>query len=77
MVMETIKDPKAQVAQLQQQIQEQIQDVGDSIGQKLDIDLFKKFTGQENSQVLEKLGELESQLRILNEKVDALNKKSL
>ena len=76
MVLETIKDPKTHVAQLQQQIQEQIHDVGDSIGQKLDLDLFKKFTGQENKEIMEKLNSLETTISDLSKKVDKLNKKT-
>ena len=73
-LMDTIKDPKAQVAQLQEQIQEQIHEVQESIGQKLDIDVLKRFSGQDNEEILKKLDDLTNRMDTMEEKIDALSK---
>lgn len=73
-LMETIKDPKAQVAHIQEQIQEQIHEVGESIGQKLDIDVLKRFTGQDYEEIMDKLNGINSRMEAIENKIDALSK---
>ena len=73
-LMDTIKDPKAQVVHLQEQIQEQIQEVQESIGQKLDIDVLKRFSGQDSEEIMKKLDDLSSKMNVMEEKLDALSK---
>jgi len=61
MVMETIKDPKGQVAN----IREQLTDVGEEIGQKLEIDTWRTASKSD-------LKDLIGQISSLNKKVDAI-----
>ena len=72
-LMDTIKDPKAQVVQLQEQIQEQIHEVQESIGQKLDIDVIKRFTGQDHDEVIQRLDDLTQKMNVIEAKLDALS----
>lgn len=75
MVMETIKDPKKQVAQLQDQIQDQIHHVKDEISQKLEIDSWKRASKSDYNEILQKLDALSVEISSLNEKVDLLSKR--
>jgi DNA repair ATPase RecN len=74
LVMDTIKDPKKQVANIQQQIHDQIQDVGDSIGEKFDLDVLKRFTGQDE-EILQKLSAITEELSALRKQVKSIEKK--
>ena len=68
MAIETIKDPRKGVAQ----IQEQITQVGEEIGSKLEIDNIRSATKSDLQIVLNRLDEVSSDLRALHKKVDAL-----
>lgn len=74
MVMETIKDPKKQVAQIQDQIQDQISHVKEEIGQKLDIDSWMRSSKADYKEIMQKLETLSNELSNLNEKVENLSK---
>ena len=76
MVMETIKDPKKQVAHFQDQIQDQIHQVKDEISQKLEIDTWFSASKADYKQVIQKLEELSGEISKLNKKVDGLGKKT-
>ena len=71
MVMETIKDPKKQVAQFQDQMHQ----VRDEISQKLEIDSWLRASKADYKQVMEKLEALSGELSDINRKIDALSKK--
>ncbi len=73
-VMETIKDPKKQVAQFQGQIQEQINQVKEDIGQKIDLDSWLSSSKSDSRLILEKLESLSKEVAALNEKVTKLKK---
>ena len=73
-LMDTIKDPKGQVAQIQEQIQEQIHEVGESIGQKLDIDVLKRFTGQDYEEIMSKLDQIDNRMANIESRLDAISK---
>ncbi len=75
MVMDTIKDPKKQVAQIQDQIQDQLSHVKDEIGQKLDIDSWLNSSKSDSKLILEKLEKLSGDISKLNKKVEKLSKK--
>ena len=75
MVMETIKDPKKQVTQIQDQLQDQFQQVRDDISQKLEIDSWRAASKDDFRQILGKLEELSNDVASLNKKVDQLSKK--
>ena len=76
MVVETIKDPKKQVAHFQDQIQDQIHQVKDEISQKLEIDSWLRASKADYSQIMEKLNQLTDEMSALNKKVDKLSKKT-
>ncbi len=75
MVIETIKDPKKQVAQLQDQLQDQISHVRDEIGQKLEIDNWIGPTKVDINHLAEMLNKINNDINTLHEKVDKLSKK--
>ena len=74
LIMETLKDPKKQVAQIQDQIQDQIHIVSDEISAKVEIDQWRNATKSDFKKVMETLSTLSSDLKTLNAKVDAMNK---
>lgn len=73
LVLETIKDPKKQVAQ----IQDQLSQVGDEIGHKLDMDTRKWRSASKSDfeNVLSALQTLTKQVGALSDKVDSLSDK--
>lgn len=75
MVLDTIKDPKKQVAQIQDQIQDQISQVKDEIGQKLDFDSWLTSSKSDSKLIMEKLEKLSGDISKLNKKVEKLSKK--
>lgn len=83
MVMETIKDPKKGIAQIQQQItevgdelQHQIgQQIEEKIGRKLEIDEWRGPTKADHLEMMELMQSMSKQIASLNKKVNALSKK--
>lgn len=83
LVIDTIKDPKKQVNQIQEQLQEQIHHVSDAIeqkiedrlGQKLEIDDWRSATKSDYKNLMKILEQLSSDVANLNKKVEALTKK--
>ena len=75
LVMDSIKDPKKQVAQIQEQIQEQINQAGDAIGQKLEIDDWRISSKADYKNMMKVLEQLTIEVSTLNKKVDSLAKK--
>ncbi|MEL6122940.1 MAG: hypothetical protein AAFR14_04405 [Bacteroidota bacterium] len=71
LVLDTIKDPKKQVAQ----IQDQLSQVGDELGHKLDKDTRKWRTATKTDleQVLSAVESLSVQVKQLGEKVDEIS----
>ena len=76
MVIETIKDPKKQVAQIQDQLQDQLNQVRDEIGQKLELDNWRTSTKADSNQMLHLLEQVVTDLADLHKKVDQLSKKT-
>ena len=74
-VRETIKDPKKQVAHLQDQIQGQIHQVKDEISQKLEVDSWLTASKGDFKLIMQKLEQLSGEISNLNKKVDSLSKK--
>jgi polyhydroxyalkanoate synthesis regulator phasin len=74
LVMDTIKDPKKQVAHIQGQIQDQISHVKEEIGHKLDLDSWLNSTKSDSRHIMEKLEALSKEVAALNKKVDKLKK---
>ncbi len=75
MMVETIKDPKKQVAQLQGQIQDQIEQVKGGLAEKLEINSWLSASKGDYQQIMQMLGMLSNDIADLNEKVDRLSKK--
>ncbi|MEL7250041.1 MAG: hypothetical protein AAFO03_16550 [Bacteroidota bacterium] len=76
MMVETIKDPKKQVAQLQDQIQDQIEQVKGGLAEKLEINSWLAASKDDYQQIMQMLGKLSNDISALNEKVDRLSKNS-
>ena len=70
-VMETIKDPKHQVEHLQQQINQ----MGDAIGQKLEIDNWRTSSKADLQKVMDLMEKMSGELTALSTKVDQLSKR--
>ncbi len=79
MVMDTIKDPKKQVAQIQNQIS-QVSDVvtqklEEQLGQKLEIDEWRAASKNDYAMMMEQMAAMTKAIEGLNKKVDKLGKK--
>ena len=70
MAIETIRDPRKGVAQ----IQEQISQVGEDIGHRLEIDEWRGATKSDFKSIMETLNKVTTELAVLNKKVDKLSK---
>lgn len=75
MVIDTIKDPKKQVAQIQEQIQEQLHQVKEEIGDKLEIDSWRGSSKADYNRLMDMLETMAGEIAHLNKKVDKLSKK--
>lgn len=83
MVLESIKDPKKQIAQIQDQIQDQIQHVSEAINQKiedkigrnLEADEWLSSTKSDYKNVMNALEKINEQMAAMNKKIDRLSKK--
>ncbi len=74
-IMDTIKDPKKQIAQIQDQIQDQISHLGDEIGEKVHIDQWRNASRSDFKKVKKSISELAGEIKKLNNKIDKLSKK--
>ena len=81
-VMDTIKDPKKQIAQFQDQIQDQISQVKEEIdqkkeeiSQKLEIDSWLASSRSDYKNMMNLMQQMADQIQVLNEKVDHLTTK--
>ena len=79
-VLDTIKDPKKQVENIQSQISQVGENITqrfeEGIGQIPDIDAFRAASRSDYKNIIEKLTALTVEMERLNEKVDNLTKKS-
>ena len=69
MAIETIKDPRKGVAQLQ----EQISQVGEDISQRIEIDEWRGATKSDFRNVMDALNEMRTEISRLHEKMDQMN----
>jgi uncharacterized phage infection (PIP) family protein YhgE len=74
LILDTIKDPKKQVAQIQEQIQEQITQVSDDFSSKVEIDQWRNASKSDLKKVMDSIKSLSQDIKTLNEKVDSLSK---
>ncbi len=75
LIIDTIKDPKKQVAQLQDQIQDQISQVSDEISSKVEIDQWRAASRSDFRKLMDTVNQLSKDVASLNQKVDKLSKK--
>ena len=74
MIIDTIKDPKKQVAHLQDQIQDQISQVSDEISAKVEINQWRAASKSDFNKLMDTIGALSKEVQALNKKVDKLSK---
>ena len=74
MVLDTIKDPKAGVEQIQDEVNQQFSQVKDTISSKLDPDAWRPATKSDFQEVLQIMAQLAQEVKALNHKVDTLKK---
>lgn len=83
LVLESIKDPKKQVAHIQEQIQEQFHNVSDAIeqtiedklGHKLEMDDWRISSKSDFKSIMKMLEKMSNDIDSLNKKVEDLSKK--
>ncbi len=75
MIMDTIKDPKKQISQIQDQIQDQISTIGDEISEKVQIDQWRNASRADFHNIQNAIEDLSKELKKLSSKVDKINKK--
>jgi len=73
-VMDTIKDPMAQVGNIQGQIKEQIKDVSEDLSQKIDVDHLRMASKSDYKEILSMMQSMSKQIEKLTNKVDQLEK---
>jgi gas vesicle protein len=74
-LMDTLKDPKKQITQIQGQIQDQISHFGDEIGEKVQIDQWRNASKSDFKKVKKSIGNLADEIKKLNAKIDSVLKK--
>ena len=74
LVLETIKDPKKQVAQFQDQVQDQINQLKNEFGGKIDLDSWIASSKADNKDLMDMMQKMSTEISALNKKVDELSK---
>ena len=74
-IMETIKDPKKQISNIQDQIQDQISSISEEISEKVQIDNWRNASRADFQNIQSAIEEISKGLKKLTTKVDKLNKK--
>nr|WHW29854.1 hypothetical protein [uncultured bacterium] len=75
MLMETIKDPKKQISNIQGQLQDQISNIGEEIGEKVHIDEWRNASRSDFKKMKKTIGNLSDEIKKLSEKIDSISKK--
>ena len=73
-IMETIKDPKKQISNIQDQIQDQISYLGDEINEKVHFDQWRQASRADYHKIQDAINELSKDLKNLSSKIDATQK---
>lgn len=71
-VLDTLKDPKAGVEQIQDQVSQQVSQVGELIQAKLDPDAWKPATKMDLQKVMDTMQQLTREMMDLKDKVETL-----
>ena len=72
---ETIKNPKKQFSNIQEQIQDQIENLGEEISEKVQFDQWKKASRSDYHELQKSIETLSKEIKKLNIKVDKIGKK--
>ena len=72
---ETIKNPKKQLSNIQEQIQDQIEHFGEEISEKVQFDQWKKASRSDYHELQKSIETLSKEIKKLNTKVDKISKK--
>ena len=75
MVLETIKDPKTGVEQIQDEVNQQLSQVKETINSRLDPDTWRPSTKSDFQEMFKLVNQLSKDVKSLNRKVDRLAKK--
>jgi len=73
-LLETIKDPKKQVANLQDQIQDQISTISDELSTKVALDQWRNASRSDFKKMMKAIDSLSSEMKGLNKEVKRLAK---
>ena len=73
-IKETIKNPKKQFSQFQEQIQDQIETFGEEISEKVQFDQWRKASKADYQELQKSIATLAKEIKKLNTKVDNLSK---
>ena len=72
---ETIKNPKKQLSNIQEQIQDQIEHLGEEISEKVQFDQWKKASRADYHELQKSITALSKEIKKLNTKIDKISKK--
>ena len=72
---ETIKNPKKQFSNIQEQIQDQIENLGEEISEKVQFDQWRKASRADYHELQKSITTLSKEIKKLNTKVDKISKK--
>lgn len=72
---ETIKNPKKQLSNIQEQIQDQIENLGEEISEKVHFDQWRKASRADYHELQNAIATLAKEIKKLNSKVDKISKK--
>ena len=73
-IMDTIKDPKKQISNIQDQIQDQISTLGEEISEKVQIDQWRNASRADFQDIQAAIETMSKELKKLATKVDKINK---
>ncbi len=74
MILDTLKDPKKQVSQIQDQLQDQISQVGHEISSKVELDQWRAASKSDVKSVKDQIHELTNMVSALSQKIEGLSK---
>ena len=72
---DTLKDPKKQFNQFQDTIQDQISNIGDEIGEKVQIDQWRNASRSDFNKIQNQIESLSAEIQKLSTKMDTIKKK--
>ena len=75
-LMETIKDPKKQLHNIQDQLQDQFSTISDEIGEKVHIDEWRNASRSDFKKVKKSISQLSDDIKKLSDKIESISKKN-